>query len=139
MTLEVRQIGPKCMPAIFPKVEGFIAKGLKDTDDCTANDAKEYLERGDWQLFAVFNEENEITGAYVTTLNHAPTGKIAVIISAAGSGLASSEVFGQLCESFKAFGAVKVRALAKESSARLYKRVGFEDKAILVEKKLWAE
>jgi hypothetical protein len=139
MSLEVRQIGIKCMPAIFPKVEGFIAEGLKDTDDCTADDAKQYLERGDWQLFAVFDEENEIKGAYVTTLNHAPTGKIAVIISAAGGGLASSEVFSQLCESFKVSGATRVRALAKESAARLYKRVGFVEKAILVEKKLWAE
>jgi len=139
MSLEVRQIGLKCMPRVFTQVKDLIAEGLKDTDDCTADDAKGYLERGDWQLFAVFNAENEIKGVYVTTLNHAPAGKIAVIISAAGSGLASSEVFGQLCESFKAFGAVRVRALAKESAARLYKRVGFEDKAILVEKKLWAE
>lgn len=139
MSLEVRQIGLKCMPVIFQKVKGFIAKGLKDTDDCTADDAKQYLERGDWQLFVVFNEENEIKGAYVTTLNHAPTGKIAVIISAAGDGLASIEVFNQLCEIFKVSGATRVRALAKESAARLYKRVGFVEKAILVEKKLWVE
>ena len=139
MNLEVRLIGPKCLSAMFPRVQGYIAKGLKDTDDCTATDAKEYLERGDWQLFAVFNEENEIKGAYVTTLNQAPTGKIAVIISAAGDGLASQEVFSQLCEVFKVSGATKVQALAQESAARLYKRVGFKNKAILVEKTLWAE
>ena len=139
MNLEVRLIGPKCMSAMFPRVQGYIAKGLQDTDDCTADDAKEYLERGDWQLFAVFNEENEIKGAYVTTINEAPTGKIAIIISAAGGGLASQEVFAQLCEVFKGLGATRVRALAKESAARLYKRVGFIEKAILVERKLWAE
>ena len=138
MSLEVRLIGPKCLSAMFPRVQGYIAKGLKDTDDCTANDAKVYLERGDWQLFAVFNEENELKGAYVTTLNQAPTGKIAVIISAAGDGLASQEVFSQLCEAFKVSGATKVQALAQESAARLYKRVGFKNKAILVEKTLWA-
>ena len=138
MNLEVRQIGLKCMPFIFPRVKGYISKGLQDTDDCTAEDTKQYLERGDWQLYAVFNEENEIKGAYVTTLNQAPTGKIAIIISAAGLGLASQEVFSQLCESFRVSGATRVQALAKESAARLYKRVGFENKAILVEKKLWA-
>ena len=139
MSLEIRRIGLKCMPRVFPEVKGLINEGLKDTDDCTADDAKEYLERGDWQLFAAFNANNEIKGVYVTTINYAPTGKIAVIISAAGKGLASMEVFGQLCDKVKELGAVKVQALAKESAARLYKHVGFKEKAILVEMKLWAE
>ena len=139
MSLEVRQIGLKCMPLVFSEVKDFIAEGLKDTDDCTAEDAKQYLERGDWQLFAAFNEDCKIKGVYVTTINHAPTGKIAVIISAAGKGLASIEVFSQLCNKVKELGAVKIQALAKESAVRLYKRVGFIEKAILVEKKLWAE
>jgi hypothetical protein len=137
MTLTVRQIGPKCMPRVFPEFRAFIAEGLKDTDDCTAEDAKEYLERGDWLLFSVYDDQNEVKGAYVVNYNHAPAGKIAVIISAAGKGLASAEVFGQLCEIVKASGATKFQALAKESAARLYKRVGFENKAILVEKTLW--
>jgi hypothetical protein len=139
MSLEVRQIGLKCMPKFFPLVKDLINEGLQDTDDCTADDAKGYLEQGIWQLYIAFNLENEAKGVYVTTINPSPTGKIAVIISAAGSGLASAEVFGQLCKSFKEFGATKVRALAKESAAKLYKRVGFVEKAILVEKKLWAE
>jgi hypothetical protein len=139
MNLEVRQIGPKCLPKVFPEVKGFIEDGLKDTDDCTVDDAKGYLERGDWQLFAVFDADNVAKGAYVTTFNYAPAGKIAVIISAGGKSLASQEVFGQLCGVFKDLGAAKIQALAKESAARLYKRVGFENKAILVEKKLWAE
>ena len=139
MSLTVQQIGPKCMPMVFPQVRNFIASGLEDTDDCTAEDAKEYLERGDWQLYAAFNANNEIKGVYVTTINYSPAGKIAVIISAAGKGLASMEVFSQLCDKVKELGAVKIRALAKESAARLYKHVGFKEKAILVEMKLWAE
>jgi hypothetical protein len=139
MNLEVRQIGLKCIPKFFPLVKDLIDAGLQDTDDCTADDAKEYLEQGIWQLCIAFSSENEIKGVYVTTINPSPTGKIAIIISAAGSGLASQEVFSQLCEVFKGLGATKVRALAKESAARLYKRVGFTEKAILVEKKLWAE
>lgn len=134
MSLEVRLIGSKCMPRVFPQVKNYIASGLEDANDCTVDDAKEYLMRGDWQLFVVFNAENEINGAYVTTYNPAPAGKIAIIISAAGKGLASQDVFSQLCEIFKVSGAIKVQALARESAARLYKRVGFDNKAILVEK-----
>ena len=139
MNLVVREIGPKCMPMVFPKVKGFITDGLKDTNDCTADDAKEYLDRGDWQLLVVFDDKNIIAGAYVTTYNYSPTGKIAIIISASGKGLSSQAVFGQVCEIFKVSGAVKIQALAKESAARLYRRAGFDNKAILVEKKLWVE
>lgn len=139
MSLEIRRIGLKCMPRVFPEVKDLINEGLKDTNDCTADDAKEYLERGDWQLFAAFNDDCKIKGVYVTTINPSPTGKIAVIISAAGKGLASMEVFSQLCDKVKELGAVKIQALAKESAARLYKHVGFREKAILVEMRLWAE
>ena len=139
MTLTIREIGLKCMPKVFPEAKHFITLGLKDTDDCTAEDAEEYLMRGNWQLLAAFNEENVISGAYVTTYNYAPTGKIGVIISAAGKGLLDKEVFEQVCTIAKSYGAVKIQALAKESAARLYRRVGFAEKAILVEKKLWAE
>lgn len=137
MSLTVQQIDSNYIDQVFPAVEHFIAAGLKDIGDCTAEDTKEYLERGDWQLFAAFDTDNAIKGVYVTTYNHSPAGKIAIVISAAGKQLASIEVFGQLCEVFKASGAIRVQALAKESAARLYKRVGFESKAILVEMELW--
>jgi hypothetical protein len=133
MSLEVRQIGLKCIPLVFPQVKDLITAGLEVVGGCTVEDAKPYLDRGDWELFVVFNVDNEIKGAYVTTYNHSPTGKIAIVISAAGKGLASQEVFGQLCKVFKVSGATRVQALAKESAARLYKRVGFEEKARLVE------
>jgi len=37
---------------------------------------------------------------------------------------------------FKANGATKIQGVAKEAIARLWKRFGFEEKAILVEYKL---
>ena len=136
MTLEVRQIGPKCMPRIFPQVAGFIEQGLAPSNDINVNQAKDLISTGNWQLFAVFNEEKVIKGAYVTTINDSPTGKIAVIISAAGKGLAGQEPFEQLCKIFKGFGATKVQALANDAATRLYSRVGLNKKANFVEKKL---
>ena len=139
MSLTVQQIDSNYIDQVFPVVKSFIAAGLENTDSCTVEDAKAFLERGDWQLLVAFDEKNVISGAYVTTYNYEPAGKIAIIISAGGKGLASQEVFEQACNIFKSFGAIKVQALASDSGARLFNRVGLKKKANLVEKTLWAE
>jgi hypothetical protein len=136
MSLTVVQIGPKCISKVFPEVAGFIEQGLAPSNDINVNQAKDLISTGNWQLFAVFNEEKVINGAYVTTINNSPTGKIAVIISAAGKGLAGQEPFEQLCKIFKELGVTRVQALASDAAARLYRRVGLNKKAIFVEKKL---
>ena len=41
-----------------------------------------------------------------------------------------------MCMVLKANGATKIQGIAKEAVARLWKRFGFEEKAILVEVKL---
>jgi hypothetical protein len=139
MSLKVHQIDILYLPIFFPLAKSFIEDGLKHTDDCNVDDVKKYLNNEEWKLLAVFNNENLVTGAYVITYNDTPTGKMAIIISAAGKGLASKAVFDQLCDVVKTNGAVKIRASTRESVARLYKQVGFESIAILVEKKLWVD
>lgn len=136
MSLTVIQINQNCIPRVFPLVMGFIEEGLAPSNDININQAKNLLFTGNWQLFAVFNEEKVIKGAYVTTINDSPTGKIAVIVSAAGKGLAGKEPFEQLCKIFKGFGATRVQALASDAATKLYSRVGLNKKANFVEKKL---
>jgi len=139
MTLLVRPIGPKCMPMAFPQVSSFIAEALQFTDDCTLQDTEQQLGLGNWLLLNIVDEEGVAKGAYVIAFNNSPTGKIAIIVSAAGKGAAGKEVFGQVEDLLKKFGATKIQAHTRESVVRLYKRVGFTEKAILVEKKLWLE
>ena len=139
MSLIVRLIGPKCMPVVFPQVSSFISEALQYTDDCTLADAEHQLSVGNWALLNIVDEEGAVKGAYVIAFNESPTGKIAIIVSAAGKGAAGKEVFSQVEDLLKKFGATSVQAHTRESVARLYKRVGFTEKAILVEKKLWLE
>jgi hypothetical protein len=97
---------------------------------------KTYLADGKWMLLVAVDESNEVQGAYVLSFNNEPNDRVAFIVSAAGRGLAGGEVFEQVCEITKLFGATKIQTLARESAARLYKRVGLADKAMLMEKKL---
>jgi hypothetical protein len=53
--------------------------------------------------------------------------------------LASTHCFEQVCEIAKSMGATKIQALAKPAAARLYRRAGLVEQAILMEKRLWVE
>lgn len=139
MTLKILPIGPKCMPRVFPMVKSYIEDALKTTDDCTIDQVEFYLKDGSWELVTAVDEEGEFKGAYVLTIMNSPNDRTAMIILAAGKGLAGQDIFDQLCNYVKGLGATRVQALAKESAARLYGRVGLKEKAILVEKRLWAD
>jgi N-acetylglutamate synthase-like GNAT family acetyltransferase len=81
------------------------------------------------------DDDNKITGAYVVCFQNEPDNRIAFIVSAAGNGL-GSDLLPQLDNLFRAFGATKVKALARESAARLYSRNGFKQVSVLMEKEL---
>lgn len=138
MTLKVQHVEVEHVPQVFSLVERFIAAGLDHTDDCNVDQVKVMLTTGVWRLLVVTDAENEIRGAYVMSLNNGLNDRTATLVSAAGKGLASQEAFDQVCELAKMFGATRIQALARESAARLYKRVGLTDKATLMEKRLWA-
>ena len=139
MSLSIRTVGAERIAQLFPAVEGFIGQGLSNTDDCTVDQVKLFLMNGTWQLLVVIDKKNLIVGCYVLSIVNSPNDRTATIVAAAGKGLAGQEIFDQVCEYVKALGATRIQALAKESAARLYGRVGLKEKAILVEKKLWAE
>jgi len=139
MNLSIRTVGAEQVAQLFPAVESFIGQGLSNTDDCTVDQVKLFLMNGTWQLLVVIDEKNLIVGCYVLSIVNSPNDRTATIVAASGKGLAGQEIFDQVCEYVKALGATRVQALAKESAARLYGRVGLKEKAILVEKRLWAE
>jgi hypothetical protein len=138
MTLVVEPVPVSQVPQVIPVALPFIESGLEHTDSVTAEQAKVYLSEGRWVLLVASNEHNVVQGAYVLSIVNDPNHRVATIVSAGGAGLASQEAFDQVCEIAKKFGATKIQVLAREAAARLYKRAGLEDKAMLMEKMLWA-
>jgi hypothetical protein len=138
MTLKVQHVEVEYTPQLFAAVEKFIADGLDHTDDCNVDQVKVMLANGAWRLLVATDEQGDIQGAYVMALNSSMNDRTAVLVSAAGKGLASQDAFDQVCDIAKMFGATRIQALARESAARLYKRVGLTEKATLMEKRLWA-
>lgn len=136
MNITVRHVMTEHVPSVLPRALPFIEQGMSHATAYNTEHVKVYLADGRWMLLVALDEENEVQGAYVLSYNNEPNDRVAFIVCAAGRGLAGAEPFEQVCLIAKQFGATKIQTLARESAARLYKRVGLADKAMLMEKKL---
>jgi hypothetical protein len=130
----IQHVHPDLVPQVLPAVRSHIEKGLEFTDSCNVDHACAYLTTGAWTLLVAVDEG--IKGAYVLSFSNTPTERTALIVSAAGAGLASQDAFDQVKALAKQLGATQIQVLARDSAARLYKRVGLTEKATLMEIKL---
>jgi hypothetical protein len=131
----VKQIPTELTYQFMPLVKDHIEAGLADSD-LNYEQAKVFLTNGSWLLLIALDEQENLLGAYTIAFANNPSDRVATIVSAGGRGLASQSAFDQICEIVKSYGATKIQALAKESAARLYRRVGLNERASLMEKKL---
>jgi len=72
------------------------------------------------------------TMAFVNDLNF----RTAVVTALGGKGVVTDELFAQYCAVAKSLGATRMQTHARPSSARLYEKIGFRNKAALMELKL---
>ena len=134
--MKIQYIAPEYVPQVLPAVRSFIASGLAHTDSCTEQHAEAFLCAGQWVLLIAVADTGEAIGAYVLSFSNSPGKRSAMIVSAAGKGLASNEAKDQVSAIARSMGATHLQALARPSAARLYKRVGLVEKASLMEMKL---
>ena len=138
MTFKVQPVPTQLVNQIWSKVEPFIksAEEKFGRSEYTTEQIKVYLVTGQMMLLVATNENNEIHGAVTVSYINYPNDRVAFITSIGGKLVTSPDTFSQMSEVFKANGATKIQGAAKEAVARLWKRFGFEEKAILVEVKL---
>lgn len=133
----IRPVLTEHVASVLPQALPFIEQGMAHATAYNVEHVKVYLADGTWSLFVAVKDDF-VTGAYVVCYQNEPSHRVAFIVSAAGAGLGSKDLLGQLDDQFRAYGVTKVKALARASAARLYTRSGFKETSILVEKDLWA-
>lgn len=136
--MKIQHVPVDLVAQVWPQAREFVANGLKHATACNISHAEVFLSNGSWILLVAVNDNNDICGAYVLNIQNELANRTAMIVSAGGTGLASQEAFDQVKNIAFNMGATKIQVLARESAARLYKRVGLEEKATLMEIKLWA-
>jgi hypothetical protein len=111
------------------------ALDLSGVEEFTLDQMKVYITNGNWTLFVV-EEKGKICGAVVVAFANYPNDRIAYVTAIGGKFISSKETFDKFKALLKSMGATKIQGAARESVARLWKRIGFANKQILVEYKL---
>jgi hypothetical protein len=111
------------------------ALDLGDVEEFTLDQMKVYILNGSWTLFVVA-EEGKLCGAVVVAFSNYPNNRVAFVTAIGGKFISSKETFENFKVALKNMGATKIQGGARESVARLWNRLGFKNKQILVEYKL---
>ena len=134
--ISIKHVPLNLVAQVWPQAKEYIARGLDYATTYNIHHAEVYLANGSWVLMVAVDDKEAITGAYAVAFQNDPASRTAFIVSAAGKGLAGQDAFDQVKAIAKGMGATKIQVLARESAARLYKRVGLAEKATLMEIKL---
>jgi hypothetical protein len=122
---------------MWQKVSPFIANALEYAeDDYTVNQVKVYLSTGNWILIAVANEKEEVVGALTVSFINFPNDRVAFVNTIGGKLISGKGTYNQLSSILKSFGATKIQGAARKSVARLWHRLGFKERYIIVEAKI---
>lgn len=111
------------------------ALDLGGVEEFTLEQMKVYIVNGSWTLLVV-EEDGKICGAVVVAFSNYPNARIAFVVAIGGKFISSRETSDKFKALLKGMGVTKIQGCARESVARLWRRIGFSDKKIFVEYKL---
>ena len=122
---------------IWEKVCPFISNALEYAeDDYSVDQVKVYLSTGNWILIAVANEKEEVVGALTVSFINFPNDRVAFVNTIGGKLISGKGTYNQLSSILKSFGATKIQGAARKSVSRLWQRLGFKERYIIVEAKI---
>lgn len=134
---EVKYVAPELIYAVWEEVKPFIQDSIdQGPGDFNEEHLKAWLVRGE-EFLLVIVEDNKIIGCGTVRFINQPNHRIAFITSCGGTAVVEQEVFGQVENWARSFGATKIQAWARDAQARLFRQaVDFYDVCRVVEKEL---
>ena len=117
-------------------VEHYIKDAVQHGDDYSVEQVKVYVLSGAWILLVILDEDKNTHGALTVSFENGANNRTAIITTLGGKTVVNKELFEQVCNIVKNYGATRVQCYARDSAARLYQHVGFSKKATLMEYKL---
>ena len=135
----LRPVGMQYVNQAWLMAEQFIRDAENQYKDVeyTTDQIRVYVTSGQWMLIMVMSDDDkEVAGALTISFTNYPNDRIAHITAIGGKLITERDTYQQLSDILKANGATKIQAMVQESGARLWRPLGFEQRAILVEAKL---
>jgi len=134
--MKIQHVDINYVNQLWPQVEKFIAAALEHQDDYNLEHVKVFVADGTWTLVVALDEEGVMHGAATVQFCNRPNDRVAFVITTGGRMIVNQETFEQFAALLKAFGATYVECATRESTARLYERVGMKEKYRVVGAKL---
>jgi hypothetical protein len=134
--MNIYRISPDQIAQRWQAIAPFIADSLAQSGgDFTIDQVRLYLSSGQWLTLGVF-DGNDMLGVIAVQFTNMPNDRVAFITAIGGKNITNSDTFQQFQAILKAHGATKIQGGVRESVARLWRRLGFSQRYILVEHKL---
>jgi hypothetical protein len=131
----VKQVPKELVKQVWSQASDYIESALKYAeDDYSLEQVKEYVLSGKWNLLIVIDEQNKLRGAITVIYSNYPNYRLAFITAIGGKWISDKKSYENFCEVLKANGATMIQGAARESIARLWRRLGFREKHIIVER-----
>lgn len=117
---------------LWPLVEPYIASALEHAKgDYTLESAKTLVSTGQWMLVVAADDQG-IHGAATIHMFNRPHDRVAFVTAIGGKLIGNQETFNTFKLVLAGFGATIIEGAARESIARLWRRIGFEEKYRIV-------
>lgn len=134
--LVIKRIPPQFLAQRWSEVAPFIEDALAYAGgDYTLEQVKVLLANDTWLLLAVC-DGNIVKGAITVAFSNMPNDRVAFITTIGGRHITSSDTYSQFARILKQFGATKIQGAARPSVARLWRKIGFTERYIIVEKQI---
>ena len=134
----VQIVAPNNIYNVWEDVKEYLNASINvSTHDCTIEQLKMLLVRGEQTLLVSVNDNSKINGAMTVEFINSPNARTMFITALGGNGIVNDETFSQVESWAKMQGATKASAWAQEAQARLYKiKSNFNTVRYVVEKDL---
>lgn len=130
------RIPPHLVAQKWEEVAPFLEDALVYSgDDFSLEQVKVYLSIGQWILIGVWDEET-LKGAMTVSFTNMPNDRVAFITAIGGKNITNGDTFQQFTAILRECGATKIQGSVRQSVARLWRRLGFQERSIIVEKKI---
>jgi len=126
---DVVAIWPRVLPWLEPPFKQFPA-------EYTLDQLKVLLVSGEQTLLVALRDDAAVEGAATVATHLYPNETVAFITSVGGAMVSNAGVFSQLQAICRAQGYTCIRGAVRESVARLYRRLGFQETQRLIEVKI---
>ena len=136
MTYTVKRIPPEFVAQQWHEVADYIANALIwAEDDYSLEQVKVFITSNQWLLLGVY-QDNVIKGAITVSFMNMPNDRIAFITTIGGKNISNPQAYQEFIYILKQYGATKIQGGARESVARLWRRLGFRERYTIVEKQI---